>query len=481
MVIAYNKTKWLAGLTIGCVATGCLSSSGKKHPQDNKKPYNVLFIAIDDLNDWVGFLGGQPQTQTPNMDKLGREGIVFEKAYCPAPISNASRAALLTGYRPSSSGIYGNESFMRDSKLLENAITIPRWLSNNGYFSMARGKIFHTPNGEWSDPQSWDLQSQTTGDFGKTTRQEGYMVNGIPVGEVDPNFDWGPTDAPFEETTDYLTAKWAADQLSNDYDKPFFLACGISKPHLTWFVPKEFFDKFNTDEIVLPPVNEDDYDDIPSAALQPQKNYYSVRKYNKQKEAVRAYLACINYADACVGVVLDALAKSKYADNTIVILWGDHGWHLGEKLRYKKFTLWEESCRMPLIIKVPGLTKAGQRCNSIVNLLDLYPTITELCGVERNPANEGRSIVPLLKDVNKKWDYPTVTTMGQNRHTVRSDRWRYIRYQDGSEELYDHSVDSMEWHNLAKDRKYDGIRKDLSGIMPAINVSEVPLRQGGKE
>ena len=161
------------------------------------------------------------------------------------------------------------------------------------------------------------------------------MVNGIPVGEVDAIFDWGPTDATFESTPDYLNARWAADQLAEDHIKPFFLACGIFRPHLTWFVPKEFYDKFDPDTLVLPEVNENDYDDIPSAALQPQKNYFSVKKYNKQKEAIQAYLACINYADSCVGVVLDALAKSKYADNTVVVLWGDHGWHLGEKLRYR--------------------------------------------------------------------------------------------------------------------------------------------------
>jgi arylsulfatase A-like enzyme len=476
-----NSSKLLVNLSIGVVAAGISTSCITKKSQEIKKHPNVIFIALDDLNDWVGFLDGNPQTRTPNMDKLASSGVVFERAYCSAPISNASRASLMTGYRPSSSGIYGNESFMRDSKLLKDAITLPKWLSNNGYFSMARGKIFHQPNGEWSDPQSWDLQAVTKGGYGSTVNKEGFMVNGIPKGEVDPNFDWGPTDASFEETSDYLNAKWAADQLTKDYEKPFFLACGIFRPHLTWFVPKEFYDKFKVDSIVLPLVNENDYDDIPSAALPPQKNYFSVKKYNKQKEAVQAYLACISYADACVGVILDALAKSKYADNTIVVLWGDHGWHLGEKLRYKKFTLWEESCRMPLIIKVPGLTSPGQRCRAVVNLLDLYPTITELCGVKANKENEGRSIVPLLKDVNKEWLFPTVTTMGQNRHGVRSERWRYIRYQDGSEELYDHSVDPLEWTNLAGNPKYEDIKKELSRIIPVVNEAEVPLRSGGQE
>lgn len=471
----------LSTLVLGVAVTNLSSSFIKKPGEEKKLPYNVLFIAIDDLNDWVGFLGGHPQTRTPNMDRLASQGIVFERAYCAAPISNASRAALLTGYRPSSSGIYGNESFMRDSKLLKDAITLPKWLSNNGYYSMVRGKIFHEPNGPWSDPQSWDFQDSTIGDYGKTFNKEGFMVNGFPLGKVDPNFDWGATNGTLEETSDYLNAKWAANQLSKDYNKPFFLACGIYKPHLPWFVPKEFYDKFKVEDMILPEVNENDYDDIPSAALPPSKDYFTVKKYNKQKEPVQAYLACINYADACVGIVLDALAKSKYANNTIIVLWGDHGWHLGEKLRYKKFTLWEEACRMPLIIKVPGMTKPGVRCKSTVNLLDLYPTLTELCSVPGNVNNEGRSIVPLLKDVNKKWDYPTVTTMGQNRHGVRSERWRYIRYQDGSEELYDHSVDSLEWNNLAGNPKYDNIKKELAGIIPTVNEAEVRRRAGGQE
>ena len=477
----YNKIKWVTAVVIGVTASGCTSSAVKKNGEEKKQPYNILFIAIDDLNDWVGFLGGHPQTRTPNMDMLASQGIVFDNAYCAAPLSNASRAALLTGYRPSTSGIYSNESFMRDSELLKDAVTLPKWLSNNGYFTMARGKIFHQANGQWSDPESWDLQGMTQGGYGNTNKEEGFMVNGIPEGEVDPNFDWGPTDASFEETADYLNAEWAAEQLSKDFDKPFFLACGIFRPHLSWFVPREFYEKFRADDLILPEVNENDYDDIPSAALQPQKNYYSVKKYDKQKDAVQAYLACINYADACVGILLDALARSKYAENTIVVLWGDHGWHLGEKLRYKKFTLWEESCRMPLIIKVPGLTRPGQHCKAIVNLLDLYPTLTELCEVKANKENEGRSLVPLLKNVNRKWIYPTVTTMGQNRHGIRSGRWRYIRYQDGSEELYDHVSDPLEWTNLAANPEYRNIKKRLGKAIPEISHHEVPATEGGTE
>ncbi|MCU0376780.1 MAG: sulfatase [Bacteroidales bacterium] len=472
MKFPLNQLRFLA-LSLPAVSAAVAQGTGDTPPEEKRK-YNVLFIAVDDLNDWVGFLGGHPQTQTPNMDKLAREGVVFEKAYCPVSVSNASRAALLTGYRASSTGIYGNDSFLRDSKVLEKAKTLPQWLSDYGYFCMARGKIFHTPGGPWSDPQSWNLQVPTEGRYGHVERKPGLMANGIPVGEVDSNFDWGPTDAAFEETPDYLNAKWAAEQLAIDHDRPFFLACGIFRPHLNWYVPGEFFDKFREDEMILPTVNEEDYNDIPEGGYQPARDYYTIRKYGKEREVVQAYLACINYADSCIGVVLDALEKSKYADNTIVILWGDHGWHLGEKLRYKKVTLWEEACRMPLIIKVPGLSSNGMHCQAVVNLLDLYPTLTQLCSVPHNTANEGRSLVPLLKNVEKRWNYPTVTTMGQNRHAVRSDSWRYIRYQDGSEELYDHRTDTLEWTNLANDPKYDRIKRRLAKHIPQLNVDKVP-------
>ena len=447
-----------------------LANTERKEVQ---KLYNVLFIAIDDLNDWTGFLGGHPQTQTPNMDKLAVEGMVFEKAYCAAPVCNPSRASLLTGYRPSSTGIYGNENYMRGSEVLQNARTLPQYFSDNGYFTTARGKIFHTANRKWADTISWNQFVKTTGGYGTPHKQPGMMANGMPKGEVDANFDWGPTDAKFEETQDYLTAKWAAGQFEKDFDKPFFIGCGIFRPHLVWHVPQQFYDKFPEDKMILPEVNESDYDDIPASALKPDRNYFATKKYGKQQAAIQAYLACINYADACVGVVLDALAKSKYADNTIVVLWGDHGWHLGEKLRYKKFTLWEEACRMPLIIKVPGVTKGQTRCTSPVSLLDLYPTLVELCGLPANTANEGKSIVPLLKNSSLVWDIPVVTTMGYKRHSVRNSKWRYTQYEDGAEELYNHETDPMEWTNLAKKQEFTNVKTELATYLPKTNLPEV--------
>ena len=471
---SFNKVQIIfLALAVVVFITSCKSKKTIIKEQ-KKQPYNVLFISVDDLNDWTGFAGGHPQTQTPNMDKLAQQGVVFENANCAAPLCNPSRAALMTGFRPSTSGVYGNESELRDSPVLKEALTIPQWFSKHGFFTTARGKIFHTAKGPQADTISWDKWVKEIGNYGNVKKEPGFMVNGIPKGEADVNFDWGPTDGVFEETRDYLNAKWAADQLQKDYEKPFFLACGIYKPHLRWFVPQEFFDKFKEEEMIIPEINENDYDDIPSSAPKPDKNYYAAKKYKKQQAAVQAYLASINYADACVGAVLDALAKSKYADNTIVVLWGDHGWNLGEKLRYKKATLWEEASKMPLIIKVPGLTQAGSRCLSPVNLLDLYPTLSELCGIPINPENEGNSIVPLLEDVNTDWDIPSLTTVGLNRHSLRSKKWRYIRREDGQEELYDHDVDPMEWTNLANDPKYQTVKDKFAKYLPKVNVNPVP-------
>jgi arylsulfatase A-like enzyme len=293
------------------------------------------------------------------------------------------------------------------------------------------------------------------------------MANGIPKGEMDDNMDWYATDQKTEDTPDYLNAKWAAEKLAGDFEKPFFIACGIFIPHLEWNVPKEFYDKFPLDKIVLPSVLETDLDDVGDKA-KPSKDYLTIKKYGKQKEVVQAYLACVNYADYCIGQMLDALEKSKYKDNTIVVLWGDHGWHLGEKLRYKKFTLWEEACRVPLIIKAPNVTTPGSRSGRTVNLLDLYPTLIELTGLPKNEKNEGISIVPILKNPKVAWDHPSLTQMGEVRNTIRTEKWRYIRYNDNSEELYNHENDALEWVNLANKPEYATVKAEMSKKMDVI-------------
>ncbi|MCE5205956.1 MAG: sulfatase [Porphyromonadaceae bacterium] len=435
-----------------------------------EKP-NVLFIAVDDLNDWVGYLGGHPDARTPNLDRLAGKGVAFSKAYCAAPSSNPSRASLMTGILPSSSGVYGNSQPFRKSKILKNAITIPQYFMNNGYVAMGSGKIYHDPI---PDPESWNyywpaLNLQLPVD--PTPPKELLPLNGIPKTEW---FDWGPMNVNNEEMGDWQVADWVIGQLQQRHEKPFFLACGLFRPHLPWFVPKEFFDLFPEDKLTLPTINENDLDDIPEIGKKiasPNGDHAKVIKYNQYRKAVQGYLASIAFMDATLGRVLDAFENSRYKNNTILILWSDHGWHLGEKLHWRKFSLWEEATRNNLIIIVPGLTKPNTVCEQPVSLIDIYPTLLELCNLPSKKELQGKSLVPLLKNAQLEWDRPVLTTHGFRNHALRTSRWRYIQYSDGSEELYDHSVDTLEWNNLANKKKYSKVIEDFRRCLPQENES----------
>ena len=434
------------------VISSCTTSQQKKID----KP-NFLFIAVDDLNDWVGFLEGHPQAKTPNLDRLAKSSLIFDRAYCAASVCNPSRASIMSGYRPSTTGIYQNTHKVFENDLIKKSLMLPQYLSKYGYETFSRGKIYHTPN---TGKHTWDTWSNVEGNYGNVEKKKGFLDNGILKGEMSDNMDWAATNISVEATPDYLNAEWAANLLQTPIEKPFFIGLGIFRPHLKWVVPKEFYDLFPLEDITLPKVLETDLEDLDNN-LRPTKEYLVIKKYGKEKEAVQAYLASIAYADYCIGLVLDALEKSTYKDNTVVILWGDHGWHLGEKLRYKKFTLWEEAARVPLLIRVPNITKSETRSARTVNLLDLYPTILDLANIPKNDKNEGLSIVPLLKNPNKKWDYPSLTQMGKGRNSLRTEQWRYIKYEDGTEELYDHNKDSLEWNNLANKPEYAKIKLNL--------------------
>lgn len=468
------------GLFLSCLAC---SSSSKLTTQTPVTPYNILFIAVDDLNDWVGFLGGHPQAKTPNLDRLAARSMVFEKAYCVVPACNPSRVALLTGMRPNTTGVYHNANDMwQSSRIREKAISLPKYFSQHGYFTTAKGKLFHASQGKRAEADQWDLFYKLTGKSIAThpDKTESVLASGIPIeSNKDKNFDWGVIENVFlEESQDFKTAQFAAEQLLKPHDKPFFLGCGIFRPHLPWYLPKGFVEQFPLDDIQLPPIREDDLDDIPeigrkmAKGLDSKSDYQRLKKYGKLKEAVQAYLASMKYADDCLGVVLDALDKSAYKDNTIIVLWGDHGWHLGEKLHYRKFALWEEANRIPLLIYQPGM-EAGQKCSRPVSLLDIYPTLTELCGLPSNPNTDGQSLVPLLNNPKRSWERPAISTMGYRQHSVRDERYRYISYSDGSEELYDHDNDPQEWTNLALDPEYKNIINKLKKWLPKENVEEV--------
>jgi len=430
---------------------------------------NVLFIAIDDLNDWVGCLGGHPDVKTPNMDRLASRGVLFTHAYCSAPACNPSRASLLTGIRPSTSGVYHNDQPWRP--VMRDAVTLQQHFMAHGYEVVGRGKIFH---GGFNDEASWHEYIPV----GASPEPPNRPVNGIPN---TAQFDWGPVDCTDEDMNDTRVVQWAGEYLGRKHEKPFFLAAGITRPHLPWYVPRKYFEMYPLDKITLPNVKENDLDDVPEAGrrmARPEGDHKKVIDTNNWRRAVQGYLASITFVDGCIGRLIEAFDRSAYRDNTIVILWGDHGWHLGEKLHWRKFALWEEATRAPLMLVAPGVTRPESRCARTVNFIDIYPTLADLCALPPRRENEGVSLRPLLADPGAAWDRPSLTTHGRLNHSVRSERWRYIRYADGSEELYDHEKDELEWTNLANNTEFADVKKELAAWLPKSDAPDAARGKG---
>ena len=423
---------------------------------------NVLFIAVDDLNDWIGCMGGHPQTQTPNLDRLAKQGVLFTNAYCAAPACNPSRCALLNGIRPYTSGVYLNPQPWRP--VLPDAVTLPQHFMAHGYDVRGGGKIFH---GRYEDKASWHewFDSGPTPPLSQQERKNPHSRAGGIV--------WGNLhDTPDSEMLDYRMASWAVDYLQQKQKKPFFLAVGFKRPHMPWQAPGKYYDKFPLEQIVLPNVPDDDLDDVPTAGVKmakPNGDHAKVLATGNWKYAVQGYLATINFLDGQLGRVLDALEKSPYRDNTIICLWSDHGWHLGEKKHWRKFALWEEATRAPMMWAGPGVTTQGSVCHRPVDFMNIYPTLADLCDLPVGDHLAGVSLRPLLADVDAAWDLPAITTHGRGNHAVRNGKWRYIRYADGSEELYDRTSDPNEWTNLAGDAKFRNVKQELAAFLPAAD------------
>ncbi len=433
---------------------GLLGIAGSVFGAEPAKKPNVLFIAVDDLNHWVGHLKRNPQTKTPNIDRLAARGVAFTRAYCAAPACNPSRAALMAGLRPSSTGVYHNTDDWRP-RIAQPMLTTT--FRKAGYYVAGAGKIYH---GGFNRDSEWD--DYFAGKAGSRGKAEG-GVGGIRFAPI-PGGD--------EALADFSITDFCIDKLGRAGDRPFFLACGLHKPHMPWNVPKKYYELFPLDRIELPPQRSNDLDDVPPAGrrmAKPAGDHADIVKSGKWKEAVRAYLAAIAYADMNVGRLLDALDKSPHRDNTIIVFWGDHGWHLGEKEHWRKFALWEEATRAPFIWVVPGLTRPNGLCERTVDFLSIYPTLCELCGVEAPAHLEGTSIKPLLADPKAAWDRPALTTHGYQNHALRTEQWRYIRYADGAEELYDEAKDPYEWANLAGKAELADVKKRLAAHLPAEN------------
>lgn len=478
MIPTISRRRFLAGTIAKTAAAAFAAQAAWQRP-------NVLFLGVDDWRDWVGCLGAFPAVKTPNLDRLASEGLLFTNAHCAAPVCNPSRTALLTGLRPSTSGVYSNNHWWKPA--LPDVVTLPRYFKQNGYYVAGGGKIFHHMPGfndpdAWHDYFHWADANKQNGWAGGYNSELDVRPPHIPLAGVNQyrvEFDFGPVDNPDSDFPDYKVASWASAFLSRPAKNPFFLAVGMFRPHISWYVPRKYYEMYPLERIKLPEVMENDLDDVPAAALRLQQvkipdEHNLVVKKGKWKEAVQAYLACISFSDAMVGRVLAGLEAGPHHNNTIVVLWSDHGYHLGEKQAWHKFTLWEESTRVPLMFAAPGVTRAGTRCRRPVSLVDLYPTLLELCGLPGNARLDGQSLVPLLRKPEARWERPVVITSGFGNHSVRDERWRYIRYEDGSEELYDHDQDPKEWRNLAGKPGHENIKRKLAGWLPRKNQPEVP-------
>jgi arylsulfatase A-like enzyme len=421
---------------------------------------NVLFISLDDLNDWVGCLDGHPNALTPNIDRLAKKGVLFTNAYSSSPLCGPSRAAFLSGMRASTTGFYDNKGEYTKNQALSECENLLQFFKRQGYATYGAGKIFH---GYY--PQFWD---DSIG-FGARMYQAGDpKINQTDIPGI---FDWGVIDRTDEEMDDYKMAQFTIDKLNQKHDKPFFLACGIYLPHAPWYAPQKYFDKFPLGEIEMPTVKSDDLDDIPVVGqrIAGKGTEYNARvdKYkSRHNEAVQAYLAACNFADAQVGRILEALENSEYANNTIVVLFGDHGVHLGEKMKWHKDTLWVESARAPMIIYAPGYAGNGRQCSRTVSLLDMYPTLVDLINGKIGDKLEGNSLVPLLENTDLEWNHPAITNRRKDQTSVRTEQWCYIRYEDGSEELYDIVNDPSEWNNLASDPSLMKVKVELAEHIP---------------
>ncbi len=469
-------------LTIVFLMLGLFSFSQKKRKKT--KPLNLIFISVDDMNNWIGKWKGI--ADTPNIDKLAEEGIAFKSAHCTAPSCNPSRASLLTGQRPETTGIYSNNGNFREKKGGKKRVTLPQFLRSKGYKAIAAGKLFHAPRGNGkepnskSDPKSWDYQLKTAvgtprnDSYYDENRQAKWLkgeteFEGLEIDEyLRESGIWGPIQQTKEQCGDWQTAQFGVDFLKKNHDKPFFLALGIFRPHAPLIAPKEYFDKYPLEDIKLPNIPLDDMNDIPERA---RINFSSgfakkVKSDTLQwKKAVQAYLACTSFADDCVGEILRGVESSKYKDNTVIVFWSDHGWQLGHKDRWEKQALWYQATHAPLIIRTPD-QKHNKPISDHVSLLDIFPTVTDLLNLKTPKFVEGNSLFPLLEDPKAKWEHKAVVSQFRNYSVLWKD-WNYIKYKHG-EELYNLKEDPNEWHNLAGNPKNKEIINELRKAIPKI-------------
>ena len=442
-----------------------------------KKPMNVLMLISDDLNSW---LLENPERYTgkviaPNIKSLAESGVNFKFAYCAAPVCSPSRTAFFSGVAPWKTGIYNNAQTINKSEVLNQdaVLSLAGLFKQGGYDTFGYGKITHG----WDQREHWNEHVGHKRD----PAPPGAPLAKLSGGEQ----DWGPIHLTEEQMNDTGGANKAIAILEQQHDKPFFLAYGLFNAHMPWYVPQQYFDMYPLDQIVLPELKADDLDDLPPLASAVSDGIGSfadkVIESGKHKEAVQAYLATTTYVDTQIGRVLDALEKSPYKDNTIVVFLTDHGFHLGEKHHWQKTTLWEEGTHTLLMFRAPGVTQAGGVSERFVSLMDIYPTLAELCGLTPPAYLDGRSLVPLLKDPKAPWRSTAITGLCHKTKTdmayvsIRHELGRYTRYGAEEEEFYDTTKDPHEWTNQIDNPEYATTIAKLRTLIPSFKEAAHPL------
>jgi arylsulfatase A-like enzyme len=441
---------------------------------------DVLFIALDDQNDWLGFLNNHPGTRTPNLDALARESMVFTQAYTVAPMCAPSRAGVMFGQPPHISNVYDHSDASREAhRELEHGK--PSLLDSfwaRGYDIYGAGKVFaRGARNRWSERYS--RQPWVGAQNRRAPEAEGRFdpdwispYDGRPIGTGESfrpgDIDFGPTGVPLDDEPEMENALWVAERASRPA-APKFLAYGCGQPHVPWRVPQRFIDQHPVEEVVLPDIRAEHVDRLGPYArdqlIDGLGAFERLRESGQWAAAVAHYQAATTFADHCIGVVLNELADSARADDTVVVLWSDHGFHLGEKLHLHKSTLWERATHVPLLIRAAGV--GGGAFDRPVSLLDIGPTLTELCGVEEtNPEQHGQSLLPLLDEPELADDRPPIMTWREGNHAVRRGSWRYIRYRTGEDELYDVEADPDELVNLTSEPEHAATVAELAEYLP---------------
>ncbi|MFT5883607.1 MAG: iduronate 2-sulfatase [Arcticibacterium sp.] len=459
--------------------TSCKETSNEKNEaaELKEKPHpNVLFIAVDDLNNMLGVLDRYSGTKMPNIDRLASRGVAFSDAHCQAPLCGPSRASLMTGLRPSTTGIYGmidDNKIRSENPATKEIIMLPEYFRNNGYHTMGIGKLFH----RHAPDDVFDESGGRVKGFGPLPAER-FVWDGYGTSDRKKygrtSTDWGAFPVVDSLMPDHQSVDWAKNRLNRKYDKPFFMGVGFLRVHVPLYVPQKWFDMHPLDSIKTRPYRADDLDDVPPVALQindlpmmPSTDW--AIESGEWPKIIQAYLACISFVDYEIGRLLDALESSEYADNTVIVLWSDHGYRLGEKGTFAKHALWNAATKTPLLFAAPQLPQ-GVVIDKPAELLSIYPTLLELCGLTAYDRNEGKSLVPLMQNKDKEESHVAITTFGMNNHAVKSERFRYIRYEDGKEELYDHSNDPNEFTNQSENPDYEDDINTMKKYLPKTNA-----------